>query len=62
MKFHPRGLLVVAAVAGVWLLALDMRWGIAAVLAATTIDAYSFLTPFIGRPLRDDKRNGSPDQ
>jgi hypothetical protein len=62
MKFHPRGLLALAAVAAVWLLALDMRWGIAAILAATAIDAYSFVTPFIGRPLRDDKRNGSPHQ
>ena len=54
MKFYPRGLLVLAAVATVWLLALDMHWGIAAILAATAIDAFSFLTPFIGRPLRDD--------
>jgi hypothetical protein len=51
VKFHLKGLLVLAAVA-VWLLALDMRWGIAAILGAAAIDAYSFLTPFIGRPLR----------
>jgi hypothetical protein len=58
MKFHPKGLLVVGAVAAVWLLALDLRWGIAAILAATVIDAFSFLTPFIGRPLRDDDKRG----
>ena len=57
MKFHLKGLLVLAAVAAVWLLALDMRWGLPAILAATAIDAFSFLTPFIGRPLRDDDRN-----
>jgi hypothetical protein len=54
VKFHLKGLLVLAAVAVMWLLALDMRWGIAAILGAAAIDAYSFLTPFIGRPLRDD--------
>jgi hypothetical protein len=59
MTFHPKGLLVLAAVAAVWLLALDMRWGIAAILAATVIDAYSFLTPFIGRPQRDDDKHRS---
>jgi hypothetical protein len=56
MKFHPKGLLVLAAVAAVWLLALDMRWGIAAILAVAAIDAYSFLTPFLGRSLRDDDK------
>jgi len=56
MKFHPKGLLVLVPVAAVWLLALDARWGIAAVLAAVAIDAFSFLTPVIGKPLRDDDK------
>jgi hypothetical protein len=63
MKLHLKGLLVLAAVAAIWLLALDMRWGIAAILAATAIDAFSFLTPFIGRPLRDaDRQRGRSDR
>ena len=57
IRFHPKGLVVAACVAAIWLLALDVRWGIGAVLAVAVIDAFSFLAPFISRPPRDNRQN-----
>jgi len=54
MKFNLKGLLVLALVNAIWLLAFDIRWGVAAIVAVTVIDAFSFLAPFIGWPLRDE--------
>jgi hypothetical protein len=38
MRFHPKGLLVVAAFAVLVMLAVDVRWGIAAIAAGIVID------------------------
>jgi hypothetical protein len=38
MRFHPKGLLVVAAFAALVMLAVDARWGIAAIAAGIVID------------------------
>jgi len=60
MRFHPRAL-VVTMVAGLILwLAVDIRVGIAAILALTTIDAFSFLIPlgfFQGRSERAETKD-----
>jgi len=38
MRFHPKGLLVAAAFAALVMLAVDVRWGIAAIAAGIVID------------------------
>ena len=45
MRFHPKGLLVVAAIAVLVMLAVDVRWGIAAIAAGTVIDWLFFALP-----------------
>jgi hypothetical protein len=45
MRFHPKGLLVVAAFAVLLMFAVDVRVGIAAVVAGAVIDALSFALP-----------------
>lgn len=38
MRFHPKGLLVAATFAVLVMLAVDVRWGIAAITAGIVID------------------------
>ena len=45
MRFHAKGLLAVAAFAVLVMLAVDVRLGIAAIVAATVIDWLSFTLP-----------------
>jgi hypothetical protein len=50
MRFHPKGLLVVAAFAVLIMLAIDVRLGIAAIVAGTVIDWLSLALPLgLGR-------------
>jgi hypothetical protein len=61
MRFHPKGLLVVAALAAMVMLAVDVRWGIAAIVAGTVIDWLSFALPLgLGRGVRGP-RDRRPD-
>jgi hypothetical protein len=53
MRFHPKGLLVVAAFAVLVMLAVDVRWGIAAMAAGTAIDWLSFALPLGAMRSRD---------
>jgi hypothetical protein len=55
MRFHLKGLLVVAAVAVLVMLAVDVRWGIAAIVAGTVIDWLSLALP-LGLGRRRDRR------
>ena len=45
MRFHVKGLLVVALFAALVMLAVDVRLGIAAIVAATVIDFLSLALP-----------------
>jgi hypothetical protein len=50
MRFHSKGLLVVAAFAVLIMLAIDVRSGIAAIVAGTVIDWLSLALPLgLGR-------------
>jgi len=55
MRFHAKGLLVVAAFAVLVMLAVDVRLGIAAVVAGTVIDGLSLTLP-LGLGRRRDRR------
>ena len=55
MKFHPKALLAVVGVAVVLMVAIDVRLGIAAIVAFTAVDALSFLAPLIFGPSRFKK-------
>ena len=50
MTFHPRGLLVAAAFAAMLFLAIDVRWGIAVVVATVVLDWLSFAGVLGTRP------------
>jgi len=54
MRFHPEDLLVLSAFAAVLLLALDVRFGAVALIAAAVIDMLVF--PLVGWN-RDDQPN-----
>ena len=56
MRFHPKGLLVVAAVAVLVLTAVDVRLGVAAIVACTVIDAWSFVAPLMSGRSRERDR------
>jgi hypothetical protein len=45
MKFHPKGLFALAIFGMVFYVAGNLRWGLAAVVAYTAIDALTFLAP-----------------
>jgi hypothetical protein len=50
MRFHAKGLLVVAAFAVLVMLAVDVRWGVAAIVAGAAIDWLSLALPLgLGR-------------
>jgi hypothetical protein len=49
MRIHPRAVLVSAAFWGTLLLARDVRWGIAAAVAAGLIDWAAIVLPFLPR-------------
>jgi hypothetical protein len=49
MTIHLKALLVVAAFALLLTMALDVRYGLAAIAAYVAIDALSFLAPLFGR-------------
>ena len=46
MRFHPKGLLALVVFLALVALGIDLRWGIAAILAMTALDALSLLAPF----------------
>ena len=53
MRFHPKGLLVAAAFAALVMLAVDVRWGIAAIAAGIVIDWLFLALPLgVGRSRR----------
>ena len=57
MRIHPKGLLVVAAFVVLVMLAVDVRLGIAAIVAATVVDWLSLALPLgLGRS-RDHRRD-----
>jgi len=56
MRLHPKGLLVVAAFAVLLMFAVDVRVGIAAIVAGTVIDALSFALP-LGLGGRRERRS-----
>jgi hypothetical protein len=45
MQFHPKALLVTLAAGVILWLAINVRFGVAAVLALAALDAFGFLTP-----------------
>jgi hypothetical protein len=56
MRFHPKALLVLMAFGAMFLLGLDVRFGIAAIIAATVIDWLFIAAPFIPDGARDRHR------
>jgi hypothetical protein len=48
MRFHPKGFVVLAVFALLLLVGLDLRWGIAAIVAIVAIDTLSFMGLFGG--------------
>ena len=48
MRVHPKGVLVVIAVVALFSLALDVRLGLAAIVAATIIDWAFLAGPLVG--------------
>jgi hypothetical protein len=57
MRFHPKALLVLMAFWAMFLIGLDVRFGMAAILAATVIDWLFIAVPFIPDGGRD-RRSG----
>jgi len=55
VRFHPKGLLVVAAFVVLVMLAIDVRLGIAAIVAGTVID-WLFLALPLGLGRSRDRR------
>jgi hypothetical protein len=53
MRFHPNALLVVMAFWAMFLIGLDVRFGMAAIIAATVIDWLFVAAPFIPDGGRD---------
>ena len=50
IRFHLKGVLVLAAFAAILMLAVDVRLGIAAIVAAAVVDWLSLALPFgLGR-------------
>jgi hypothetical protein len=45
MQFHPKALLATLAAGVILWLAVEVRVGVAAILALTVVDAFAFLTP-----------------
>jgi hypothetical protein len=45
MQFHPKALLATLGAGVILWLAIEVRVGVAAILALTVLDAFSFLTP-----------------
>lgn len=64
MRFHTktlfRALIVLSGFATLFLLGMDPKVGVVAVLALTAIDALSFLLPFASRSRDNDDRE-DPD-
>ena len=59
MRFHAKGFLVAAAFAVLLMIAIDVRLGIAAIIAATVIDWLSLALPLgPGRNRRPDETFG----
>ena len=56
MRFHPKGLLVVAAFAVLVMMAVDVRLGVAAIVACTVVDAWSFVAPLMSGRRDHDRR------
>jgi len=46
MRFHPKGLLILAGFAALVLLGVNWRWTIAGIIAIAVVDALSLLLPF----------------
>jgi hypothetical protein len=57
MRFHPKALLVLMAFCAMFLLGLDVRFGMAAIIPATVIDWLFITAPFIPDGGRD-RRSG----
>jgi hypothetical protein len=57
MRFHAKALLVLIAFWAMFLLGLDVRFGMAAIIAATVIDWLFIAAPFIPDGGRD-RRSG----
>ena len=56
MRFHPKALFVVAAFGVLILLAVDVRLGVAAIVAGTVIDGVFFVVPLWSGGSRDRRQ------